>query len=222
LNRREVHGTIKALYPVKPLLLAAATLVVGGCVVHRMDLSPGSSPATTAGANARIAGRPALVTLHNEDGGIEQKAVESAQFEDDGSVALARAKSVENRSPTPGPTEEWTRVPRDTVVDVTTVDHKRATAKGFLYAAVGGFLTTTTVVSLVVASGMFCQEGPNDPTCYHPNAGGSLAAGSVAGLFVGFISGIVGAVIGAANADRTVIRVVPEAPREAASSGALP
>jgi hypothetical protein len=86
------------------------------------------------GASTKLAGRPAVVTFRKEER-VEREAVRAVRFDGEGNLGLGESEFVRKQGGDAGRAFDWTYVPAQTVIEVSTVDHGRGAIKGFLYGA---------------------------------------------------------------------------------------
>jgi hypothetical protein len=193
---------------IHPSLLsaAAASLALCACNITRLAVPAHPSGATDATASAALDGRPAVVTRRNGD----EQSVAAARFEGEGDLLVGKAMTGDSPDPAWPHRIEWTRVPRDEVREVSTVDNGRGALKGLVVGSLAGFVPTTAVVFGFTQS-VGCTRTPSavPSSCSPPSMGTDVAVSALVGLCAAVITGGVGAWIGWATGDGAVVTVAP-------------
>jgi hypothetical protein len=147
---------------------------------------------------------------------LEERDVDDAQIDPDGSVAVYPGKHASQWSSLELD-GGWAQLPRDEVVKIEAVDHRTGGTKGLAIGAATGFvLTTLAVYGLVL--GMAPQNecglegGPGGcGGSGGPSPGGALVAGMAVGLLASAATGGIGYLIGRGVGDGTTVNLTPPA-----------
>jgi hypothetical protein len=200
----------------RPLLwmgVSPVLCVLCACDVTRLAVPAHPGPTADTAANAALGGRPAVVTFRSGDE-LTQRNVLVAQFDSQGNLAVGKAEIVQS-PPRSTRAFEWERVPRDELVEVSTVDRQRGALKGLGIGAAVGFVATTIAIFVTFpppscATPADGSGGLDGSQCPQQNVGGVLALSALVGLAGAVVMGGVGALIGASVGDGADVKVEEE------------
>lgn len=190
----------------RAIALAAACLALGACQVARLSVPAYPSAAQDATANTALRGHEAVVTSRSD----APEPVTVARFDADGNLAVGRP---EDGAPEVAPRPlEWTSIPREDLVEVSTVDRGRGAIKGLVGGAIGGFVPVAiwTYSALGTQSCNTSAIYGANTACWSMPEGSLLLVSALFGLGAAIVTGGLGAALGAVVGDGADVRIVPD------------
>jgi hypothetical protein len=208
----------------KWIFFGAAAVALCGCSVTRLTvpIHPAEDRARAEAINRALAGRPAVVTLRDDDGNLEKVPVRAIQFDGD-TVAFAKVEVVGAETGAIN-FADWTTVPVSKVVEIDALDRERGAVKGLLIGAAAGFVPSALAGAFDFHSAFQCAnsgiEGSTGgaSSCQEPSFGASLLVGAILGLGVAALTGALGAAVGYSVGEGASITAAPGAPSASVAS----
>lgn len=206
------------------VLGVAAAVALCGCSLTRltMPLHPAEDRPKEDAINKALAGRPAVLTLRDDDGNLEKVPVRAVRLEGD-SVSFAKGEVVGGESGARA-FSDWTTVPLSDVVEVDAVDRTRGAVKGLLIGAAAGFVPSALAAAFTFRGSVQCSSsgiGSSDgysPPCQEPSMAGSLVVGAILGLGVAAVTGAIGAIMGYSVGEGASVAAAPAPPSASVAS----